>query len=85
MTPIRTGFIVFVGNFDDRAEIVVVLPAHADVSGIDAVLVQGPRALRIFREEDVPVVMKIPDDRVSTPRLSESSDDFRYGAAASCD
>ena len=48
-------------DFADRGELLVAPLAVADVAGIDAVFVERLRAIGIFRQEDVAVVMKIAD------------------------
>lgn len=50
------------GHFDHRAEIVVILAAHAYVAGIDAVLSQCLRAFRVFGQQKMPVIVEIAND-----------------------
>jgi hypothetical protein len=50
-------------HVDHAAEVVVVLLAHADVAGVDPVLVEPPRALRVLREQRVAVVVEVAHDR----------------------
>ena len=51
------------GHFDHGAEVVVRLAADIRVAGIDAVLGERARALRIFLEQQVAVVVEVADDR----------------------
>ena len=44
------------------------LPAHADIAGIDSILIESPGAIRIIAKEDVSVVVEIADDRDVTLR-----------------
>ena len=46
----------------DGGEVGVPVP-RADVAGVDAILVQRGRACRILREQQVPVVMEVADER----------------------
>ncbi len=66
------------GNLDDRAEILVA-PFATDVAGVDAVLGQRRRADGILREEQVPVVVEIPDDWHRDPVLGDALGDLRHG------
>ena len=71
--------VVFDGGFDHDAEIVVVLLADVDVAGIDAVFGQGARAVGIFLQQQVAVVMEVADDGHADAELVERVDDFRDG------
>ena len=50
-------------DFADGGELLVAALAVADVAGIDAVLVEGARAIGIFGEQHVAVVVEVADDR----------------------
>ena len=65
------------GDFADRCELLVAPRSRAHVAGIDAVLVQRPRAIGIFRQQDVPVVMKIADDRRRASQIAQPRNNFR--------
>jgi hypothetical protein len=54
--------IVLDGGLDHGAEIVVVLLAYVDVTRIDTVLGKRPRTFRILAQQDVAVVMEVPDN-----------------------
>ena len=47
-----------------------------DVAGIDAVLGQRPRALRILLQQEVAVVVEVADDRNAHAVLVELLDDL---------
>ncbi len=64
-------FLILDGNFDHDAEVVVVLAAHAYVARVDAVLGQCARALRIFLQQQMAVVMKVADDGHVDPTALE--------------
>ncbi len=66
------------GNVADRRELLVTPRARAHVSGIDAVFIERPRAIRIFCEQDVPVVMKIANDRRNTSGIAQPRNNFRH-------
>ena len=51
------------GEFNNGAELAVLLLAKADVAGVDAVLVQRLRAIGIVRQQLVADVVKISDQR----------------------
>jgi hypothetical protein len=54
-------FVVRQRHLDDGAEVLIV-PLTTDVSGIDAVLSQRSGAVGILGEEQVTVVVEVPDD-----------------------
>jgi hypothetical protein len=61
------GLAVVDGHLADGRELFVAACSCAYVSGIDAVFVERTRALRIFGQQDVPVVVEIADDRATQP------------------
>ena len=70
-------FAVVDGYFADRGELLVAPRARTYVAGIDAVLVQRPRAIGIFGQQDVPVVMEIADDRRGASQIAQPGHNFR--------
>ena len=74
----RTGFPLLDGDLDDRAEVLVAALA-ADVARVDAVLGQRARALGILREQQVPVVVEVADDRDVDADVGEARDDLGNG------
>ena len=66
------------GDLDDRSKILIATFA-ADIAGIDAILRQCARAVRVFGEEQVPVVMEIAHDRHDNASVRDSLADFRDG------
>jgi len=65
-----------------RAEVFVVLLADVDVAGVDAVLGERARALRILRQKQMPVVVKVADDGNSKALRLERLRDFRHGSGS---
>ena len=65
------------GDFADRGELLVAPRSRAHVAGIDAVLVEGPRAIGIFGQQDVAVVVKIADDRRRASQIAQPRHNFR--------
>ena len=72
------GLAVVARDFADGGELLVAALAVAHVAGIDAVFVERARAIGIFREQDVAVVMKIADDRSVAARVEQALLDFRH-------
>ncbi len=70
-------FAVVNGHFADRCELLVPPRARAHIAGVDAVLVQRPRAIGIFSKQDVPVVVKIADDRRGTSQITQPRHNLR--------
>ena len=66
-------------DFDHGAKIVVRLAAYVRVAGIDAVLGQGARALRIFLQQDVAVVVEVADDGHARTEQAHRLDDLGNG------
>jgi len=58
----RTGFWCLTANFDHRAEVVVVFATYRAVAGVDAVLGKSFGGVRVFREQEVAVVVEVADD-----------------------
>ncbi len=58
--PDADRFAVAEGDLDDRAE-VLVAPLRADVAGIDAILGERGRALRVLGEQQMAVVVEVSD------------------------
>ena len=71
--PLSTATLQMVANCSSRR----VPGAH--VAGIDAVLIERARAIGILGQQDVPVVVKIADDRRVAARIAQPRDDFRHG------
>ena len=65
-------------NLHDGAEILVA-PLAADVPGIDAVLGQRARRLGILGEQQVAVVVEVPDDRDIDAGAKDPARDLRHG------
>jgi hypothetical protein len=76
------GLAIVARNFADRRKLLVAALARANVAGIDAVLVQRFRALRIFRKENVAVVMKIADDGRVAARIEQALLNFGHGGSS---
>jgi hypothetical protein len=76
------GFVVFHRDFDQRLEILVVVLAGPDVAGVDAVFGKRPGALGILFQKDVPVIVKVADNRETTPRSPSRSAICGTAAAA---
>ncbi len=77
------GLAVVARHFADGGELFVAALPGADVAGIDAVFVERARAIGIFREQHVAVVMEIADHRNVAAGIEHALLDFRHGAAAS--
>ena len=63
------GLAIFIGSFDHGLEIVIVLFAHPDVAGIDAILIESARAIGILYEQL----------RGQYPRFQKSGSDYESG------
>ena len=77
-SPVHTDpnrLVVRFRDLDDGPEILIPALA-ADVAGVDAVLRQRRRAAGVLREEQVTVVVKVPDDRHGEPRIPYASHDL---------
>ena len=72
------GLAVIDRHFADRCELLVAAGSGAHISRINAVLVECARAIGIFGQQDVPVVVKIANDRRDAARITQPSDNFRY-------
>ena len=57
------GLVPAHGGFDHQAKLGVALIALADIAGVDTVLGQGLRAVRVIGQQAVAVVMKVADQR----------------------
>ncbi len=55
--------IVFERYLDDGPEVIVMLPAHPDVAGINTIFVERSGAVWILVKENVPVVVEITNQR----------------------
>ena len=69
------------GHVHDSMKIVIVLASHANIAGVDPVLVESSCARGELAEEDVPVVVKITDDGHGDAAIPQSIDDLRDGAS----
>ncbi len=74
--------LIFHRDFDHGAEIRVAGASNAGVAGINAVLSQIAGALGIFRQQDVPVVVKVANDGHAHALLVEFLDDPRDGGGS---
>ena len=63
----------------DRGKLFVAALAVADVAGIDAVFIERSRAIGIFREQDVAVVMEVADDGDVAAGVKQALLDFGDG------
>jgi hypothetical protein len=63
----------------DRRELLVAASARPDVARVDPVLVEGLRHLPVLRQEDVPVVVEVPDERDAAAGREEAPLDLRDG------
>ena len=77
MTPIRTGLPLLDGDPHDGREVVVVVAARPDVAGVDAVLGQGARRLRVVGQQLVAVVVEVADDRDGGAEAADLAHDLR--------
>ena len=68
--------VVLDGDLDDGAK-VLVAPLATDISRIDAILRERPGAFRKLREQQVPVVVEVPDDRNGDTHRGETRNDLR--------
>ena len=58
-------------DFANRGKLFVAPLSRAHISRIDAVFIERLRALRIFRQQHVPVVVEIPNDRHVAARIQQ--------------
>ena len=63
----------------DRRELLVAPDTLPDISRVDAVLVEGPRAVGVLRQEDVPVVVEVADERSVGPGVEHALLDLGNG------
>ena len=63
----------------DGRELLVAPGARAHVAGIDAVLVECGRAVRVARQEQVPVVVEVADERRRAPGIEHPLLDLGHG------
>ena len=73
------GLGVLDGDLADRRELLVAPNTLADVAGIDPVLVEGPGAVGVLRQKDVPVVVKVSDQGSVDPRVEHPLLDLGHG------
>ena len=73
------GLFLIAGHRADRRELLVAVPALADVARVDPVLVQGPGARRVAREQQVAVVVEVADERREAPGVEQALLDLRDG------
>ena len=66
-------------RFDHCRELVIALRPATNVTGIDAVLVEDLRAIRILRQQFVAIEMKITDERYAATVAFEQVADFGHG------
>ena len=71
--------IVVARHLADRRKLFVAALAVADVAGIDAVFIESLRAVGIFREQDVAVVMEVADKGDVAAGVEEALLDFGDG------
>ena len=67
------------GDLDHRPEIVVALAADIGVARIDAVLGERAGARRVLLEQQVAVVVEVPDDRNIHAECGAGVHDFGHG------
>src|SRR5439155_16085467 len=65
--------------FANGGELFIAAMACANIAGIDAVFIERLCAVRIFCEQDVPVVMEVADDWNITARCEKALLDFGDG------
>ena len=70
-------FPIIDGDLDDRSKVLITSLA-ADVPWIDAVLGESARAVRVFREQQVAVVVEVANDRDVAPIVGSPSNDLGY-------
>ena len=67
--------VILDGLLDEDGELAVAFPAETHVARIDAVLGERLGAIGVFRQQQVPVVMEIPDQgRVAAQRVQPLPD-----------
>jgi hypothetical protein len=71
--------LVLSSDLDHRLKILVVMAARSDVPGVDSILRKCLRAIRVLLEQDMPVVVEVPDYRDTNSLLAEPLDDMRHG------
>ncbi len=71
-------FVVIDGHLADGAELLVTPPTRPDVARIDAVLVQRRRAVSVFRQQNMTVVMEVANERYRAPSVDQSALNGRY-------
>ncbi len=72
------GFAIRDRDRNDRAEVVVAALA-ANVAGVDPILRERTRAVGIFCEEQMPVVVKVADDGDVDADVGQATHDFGDG------
>ena len=84
-SPVDTNpnrLLVFQSDFDDRSEIVVVLAAHSNIAGIDSIFVERCCTIWILAQQNVPVVMKIANNRRCNVPIPQTIYDFAYSSGS---
>ncbi len=71
---------VIASDFADGGKLLVAALTRAHISRIDAVFIQRDSAVRIFREQNVTVVVKVPNDRHFASRRKQAFLDFGNGS-----
>jgi hypothetical protein len=71
-------FAVIARDLTDRRELLVAPASRADVARIDAVLVERPRRVGISRQQQVAVVVKVPDERRDAAGVEHALLDLRH-------
>ena len=73
------GLVMFDRQFDNGAELLVLLFLETDISGIDAIFGEGFRASGMIGEQFVADIMKIANQRRQNPQGVELFTDFWHG------
>src|ERR1019366_3565548 len=73
--------VVFDGNFDHRAEVVVVFLANRDIPRIDAIFGQRLHACGILLQQDMAVVVEVADDRHRKAKAVEAVHNVGHGGS----
>ncbi len=63
----------------DHGELLIAPLAGADVAGVDSVLVERPRGAGVPRQQQVPVVVKVADERRVASGIEHPLLDLRHG------
>jgi hypothetical protein len=72
------GLSILPCHIDHLFEILVVSPPGTDIARIDAVFSQQAGAFRMLGEQDMPIVVKVPDNRYRKSQGFDPLDDLGH-------